>query len=120
MGRPMAQNLLSKGVDLIVYDVNSSSTKEFPKIARSIQDLCQNSSIIITMLPNGDKVQRVYEDHDGILASANKKSLLIDCSTIEFDVAQKLNEKAKKMDLEMVDAPVSGGKLISSQQNLYI
>jgi 3-hydroxyisobutyrate dehydrogenase len=45
----------------------------------------------------------------GLLAKANPKSLLIDCSTISPKVSQAVAEAAKSKGFAMIDAPVSGG-----------
>jgi 3-hydroxyisobutyrate dehydrogenase len=45
----------------------------------------------------------------GLLARANSKSLLIDCSTISPKVSQAVAAEAKSKGFSMIDAPVSGG-----------
>lgn len=44
-------------------------------------------------------------------SSAKKNTLLIDCSTIDPSVSQKIAEEAEKNQVAFVDSPVSGGKL---------
>ena len=67
------------------------------------------ADILITMLPASRHVESVYLGESGLLANANPKTLLIDCSTISPKVAQAVASAAKAKGFAMVDAPVSGG-----------
>ncbi len=44
-----------------------------------------------------------------MFANAKKGALFIDCSTIDPIASKELCAEAKKMGLNMIDAPVSGG-----------
>ena len=61
------------------------------------------------MLPAGKHVHSVYFDDGGVLASARKDALLIDCSTIAVDEARSAASKAGDQGFRALDAPVSGG-----------
>jgi 3-hydroxyisobutyrate dehydrogenase len=61
------------------------------------------------MLPEGRHVREVYLGEAGIVARADRGSLLIDCSTIDVDSARLVNQAAMERGLEVLDAPVSGG-----------
>ena len=63
----------------------------------------------MTMLPVGPQVRSVYFDKHGVLASARRGALLIDCSTIDVESARGVAAAAKRADFDMLDAPVSGG-----------
>jgi len=54
-------------------------------------------------------VESLYLGDAGILAHANPRALLIDCSTISPKVAQDVAKTAKAKGFAMIDAPVSGG-----------
>jgi 3-hydroxyisobutyrate dehydrogenase len=68
-----------------------------------------DATFIITMLPAGKHVHSVYFDDGGVLASASKDALLIDCSTIAVDEARSAASKAGDQGFRALDAPVSGG-----------
>ena len=68
-----------------------------------------DATFIITMLPAGKHVHSVYFDDGGVLASASKDALLIDCSTIAVDEARSAASKASDQGFRALDAPVSGG-----------
>ena len=114
MGNPMAENLIKAGNKVRVYDVSKNMIekaieKKFD-IASSIDDLLKGSlSTVITMLPAGKHSKDVYLGKDGILNKVSKNCLLIDCSTIDIKTSIEIGTKAKKLGIEMIDAPVSGG-----------
>lgn len=96
----------------MVYDVDQQASVGFSRVGKSVQEIAKNNQMIFTMLPNNKIVKDVYRGPNGLLANAKRGTLLIDCSTIEFDVAQELCEDAALQNLNMIDAPVSGGKQI--------
>ena len=110
MGAKMATNLLKSEFEVIGYDLNENFIDELipkgiKKVA-NINDLSRVSDIIITMLPNGDTVEEVYET---IFSNCKEGTLLTDCSTIDVDKAKILHKKCKDKKLLSLDAPVSGG-----------
>jgi 3-hydroxyisobutyrate dehydrogenase len=62
--------------------------------------------VIITMLPNGEIVLKVFE---GIVPAAKKGAVVIDSSTIDVASARKAHAIAEAAGLLPLDAPVSGG-----------
>lgn len=95
----------------MVYDVNPQSSAEFGHVETSIKEVSNSSEIIFTMLPNKKIVDEVYRGSGGIIPNARSGTLLIDCSTVEFDFAQELHKETQKKRLNMIDAPVSGGTI---------
>jgi len=66
-----------------------------------------DAEVVITMLPAGEHVRRVYAD--AVLPHAPKSALLIDCSTIDVESARLVGEQARAAGFRFADAPVSGG-----------
>src|SRR5205085_4758870 len=62
----------------------------------------------ITMLPVGDNVRAVFLS-DGVLAAADRETVLIDSSTIDVESARAVHAAAAAQGYAMLDAPVSGG-----------
>ncbi len=79
------------------------------KAAPNANAAAANADVVITMLPASKHVEGLYSDENGLLATANPKSILIDCSTISLKVAQAVANAAQAKGFAMVDAPVSGG-----------
>ena len=113
MGLPMAINLLKAGHHVTGFDLVQSQLDAFAtaggKVATSANATANNADVVITMLPASRHVEGLYLGDSGLLANANPKTLLIDCSTISPKVAQAVASAAKAKGLAMVDAPVSGG-----------
>src|SRR5690349_2319132 len=111
MGRPMSSNLCRKGFNLLVHDINLDAVRELEKVnARAVtpNELAAAGDIIITMLPNSQTVQDVVL---GILPYVRRGSLIMDMSTIDPLVTDRLASEAAKRGVEFVDAPV--GRLAS-------
>jgi 3-hydroxyisobutyrate dehydrogenase len=113
MGGPMARNLLKAGHDVRGYDLSEAALSEAVaagiKKAGSPAEAVKDADVIVTMLPAGKHVRGAYGGQGGLIASAKKGALLIDCSTIDVDSARAVAKEAADAGFEMVDAPVSGG-----------
>lgn len=113
MGGPMARNLLKAGHELKVFDLVPAAVERAVEAgARPGADVAaaaRGAEVVITMLPAGDQVREVYLGDDGIIAVAAPRTLLIDCSTIDVATAREVSAVAASDDLDMLDAPVSGG-----------
>src|SRR5262245_25037261 len=113
MGLPMAQNLVKAGHAVAGYDLSEFAAERLAAgggtPAQSIADACRNAEVVITMLPAGEQVREVYLGPEGVLAAVAAGTLLIDSSTIDVETARAIAQAAADKDLDMIDAPVSGG-----------
>jgi 3-hydroxyisobutyrate dehydrogenase len=117
MGAPMALNLLKAGHTVCVFDLVPEAlnklAKEGARACESAKDACSNAEVIISMLPAGKHVAGLYfgadENEVGLLESLSTQPLIIDSSTIDAETAIAVHKACKKLGLEMIDAPVSGG-----------
>ena len=113
MGLPMAINLLKAGHEVIGFDLVQSQLDAFiaagSKVTTNANAAAMNADVVITMLPASKHVEGLYLGESGLLASADPKTVFIDCSTISPEVAQDVASAAKSKGFAMVDAPVSGG-----------
>ena len=112
MGLPMAQNLIKAGHTVQGFDLSLTQIDKLVagggSAAADANAAASNVDVVITMLPAGEHVRKVYID-DGLLDAAAPGTLLIDSSTIDVASARVLAAAAEKRGLAMVDAPVSGG-----------
>ena len=110
MGAKMVANLLNANYEVIGYDINEKFTEKLLpmglKKATNLKDISKGTDIIITMLPNGEIVEKVY---DNIINVSKPGTLFTDCSTIDVDKAKDLHDKCNTKNLLSLDAPVSGG-----------
>ena len=113
MGLPMALNLLKAGHEVIGFDLVKSQLDAFVTaggtVAPNANATAKDAELVFTMLPASKHVEDLYLGEHGLLANANPKTLLVDCSTISPKVSQAVAAAAKEKGLAMIDAPVSGG-----------
>ena len=110
MGAKMTMNLLKADYEVIGYDINKEFVNNLLpkglKQANNLSDIAKGTDIVITMLPNGDIVEEVY---DNIIDEFAPGTLFVDCSTIEVNKAKQLHKKCEDKNILSLDAPVSGG-----------
>ena len=111
MGGGMAARQVVGGREVAAFDLSDAALKKAEgagcKAAGSVTEAVRNAEIVVTMLPAGPHVRKVYADD--ILPNAAKGALLIDCSTIDVDSARAVAGQAKAAGFRFADAPVSGG-----------
>ncbi len=115
MGRPMASNLVRKGARVTVHDVNPAPVSALAQLgataAGSLADVARASDIVFTMLPTTAVVEAVIEGPDGVLAHLPRGGVVVEMSTIDPLVTDRLAEGAAARGLAFADAPV--GRLAS-------
>ena len=113
MGNPMANQLVKAGQKVKVFDV-STEVIEIAKqsglnVINSMEELLEGATTVISMLPEGKHVRSLYLGDNGILKHIPIDCLIIDCSTIDIETSLALGSEAKKIGINMIDAPVTGG-----------
>jgi len=114
MGRPMMKNLLKAGHSVVAYTRTASvldpCVAEGAERGASNSDVGARADVIFTMLPDGPEVEEVVLGDGGILEGAKKGAIIVDMSSINPLVSQKIGEACAAMGVEFLDAPVSGGE----------
>ena len=115
MGRPMASNLVRKGERLIVHDVNGAPARALAELgaqmAAGAAEVAAASDVVFTMLPTTATVELVMAGRSGVLATARKGAVIVDMSTIDPLVTDRIAADAAARGLAFADAPV--GRLAS-------
>ena len=114
MGCPMAKNLMKAGKTVKVFDVSKkmldiAKDKNLETISNLKDLITADIETVITMLPEGKHSKQVYLGESGIINKVSKNCLLIDCSTIDIQTSIEIGKKASEKEINMIDAPVSGG-----------
>ena len=124
MGHPMVLNLLKAGHQVTVYDVVPAAALSLQSqgatVAHSIAEAVKQADVIITMVQTGKQVSDICQQEEGIFKLAKKNLLYIDCSSIDVTTTRALHVEAKKIGIQMVDAPVSGGVRGAEQATLTV
>ncbi|HTP48187.1 MAG TPA: NAD(P)-dependent oxidoreductase [Casimicrobiaceae bacterium] len=110
MGGAMARNLLKRGHQLVVADVNPAAvaalTAAGARSAATPRAVAEASEIVITMLPDAPDVERVALGADGIAAGIRARSVYIDMSTIDPETTRRIGAAIAKAGAAMIDCPV--------------
>jgi 2-hydroxy-3-oxopropionate reductase len=111
MGKPMAENLIEAGYDLVAYNRTREKAEDLDgaRVAETPKGVAEQSDVIITMLPDSPQVEEVLAGEDGVLEGVREGALVVDMSTISPVVTEELSDKASERGASMLDAPVSGG-----------
>ena len=112
MGLPMANNISKTGIEVNAFDLSEKALKQAENLGRSIKQdsksVLEDIDALITMLPNGSSVEKIFLE-DNLLEVINKRTLIIESSTISPGISKKISTIAKNHGISMLDAPVSGG-----------
>jgi 2-hydroxy-3-oxopropionate reductase len=115
MGRPMAKNLLKAGFPLVVHSRSEGPVDDLvahgASRASTPAAVARHARRIITMLPDSPDVEQVMDGPEGIFASMQPGTIVIDMSTIAPATARRLAARATSLGAVMLDAPVSGGEI---------
>jgi len=113
MGGGMAVNLVKAGFKVNAFDLVEANLKAAEQAGCTPVDCAKKAvegvDYVVSMLPNGAIVESVYIDGDALLEVIPKTALVLDCSTIAPNNSRRVGAAAKKLDVQFVDAPVSGG-----------
>lgn len=108
MGRGMSKNLLKKGYPLTVYDIDPVAVEHLREngaaVAPSPSEVGKSADMIVTVVPDGPDVEAVILGPDGVLAGARPGTIIIECSTIDPHVTQRVGRAVQKAGCRMVDA----------------
>ena len=111
MGGGMAANLVRAGHAVNAFDLSGEALTRAQENGcttfTSVRDAVAGVDAVVSMLPNGKIVARVFEDD--VLGHAPQGAILLDCSTIDVATARQVTADAVAAGYDMVDAPVSGG-----------
>ncbi len=124
MGKSMAGHILNAGYELHVYTRTKKSGENI--IAKgavwenSVPELSKECDVIITMVGFPTDVEVIYFGENGILNHAKKGSIVIDMTTSSPNLAVKIYDQAKELNIESLDAPVSGGDIGARNATLTI
>ena len=114
MGKPMSKNLIKAGYSLVVMDRNDAVIKELisegADNASTPKEVAEKCDVIITMLPNSPHVKEVALGENGIIEGAKPGTIFIDMSSIAPLASREISEALAAKNIQMLDAPVSGGE----------
>lgn len=113
MGSGLARNLMAAGHELTLYDVRPEQLQPFvddgARAASTPRELGEHADFVFVMVMNGAQIMAVISGEDGLIAGLQPRSTFICTATIERSELEAAAEILKDADIDVVDAPVSGG-----------
>ena len=113
MGTGMAQNLISKGHDVVVW--NRTAAKMDPLVTSGAEagdspaDVARRCPIVMICVSDTPDVDAVLTSDDGVLEGVSPGSLVVDHSTVSPAATVRFADQVAERGATWVDAPVSGG-----------
>jgi 3-hydroxyisobutyrate dehydrogenase len=124
MGRGMSRNLLDAGFDLTVWNRTPERADEVvdagATLAGSPAEVAEAVDVVVTCVSDTPDVEQVLTDDGGVIHGASAGDLVVDCSTISPATTRALATALAERDVEMLDAPVSGGSECAAKGTLSI
>lgn len=121
MGAAMAGHLVDWPGGLLVHDVRPEACTPFAErgaaVARSVADLAAQADLLSVMVLDDEQVRAVVDE---ALATARPGTVLALHSTIRPQTAVELAQRARESEVDVVDAPVSGGVMGASTGRLAV
>jgi L-threonate 2-dehydrogenase len=113
MGGGMARNLLARGVEVYVCDVDSHKTQELgalgAKVVHYPAQLGGVTAFIIVCVVTADQVKDVLWGAKGLAAQLLFGDTVMLCPTISPEDAEEVATRLAKQGVATLDAPMSGG-----------
>jgi 3-hydroxyisobutyrate dehydrogenase-like beta-hydroxyacid dehydrogenase len=121
----MAATLLRAGFTLTVCGHSNMAPVERlraqgAQVVANPREVAAASKIIVTCVPDAPQVDEVCLGADGIVQGAQASTIVIDCSTIAPTESQRIASALAEHDIQMLDAPISGGPARAATGELAI
>jgi len=113
IGKPMAINIARSGFELTVTDLRQQPLRDLEQYgAQAVgtpREVTELSDIILASLPSNEASLEVSIGVDGVIPSAKSGDIYIELGTISPEIIHTIVEKASSKNVNVLDAPVSGG-----------
>jgi len=110
MGQGMADNLLNKGADLMVFTRSkekiSVMKQKGAKGASSLEQISKDTELIFICLPDIETSIQIVK---GIKRYSNNVKIVSDHSTVSLQTSIESHRLLKEKGVSFLDAPISGG-----------
>ncbi|WP_417622199.1 NAD(P)-dependent oxidoreductase [Parasphingorhabdus sp.] len=125
MGGPIAGHLAKAGHELTVYNRTRAKADAWVAehggaVAENPAAAAKGNQIVISCVGNDDDLASVTMGRDGAFSTMSPGSLFIDHTTVSARIARQLSVEAEGRNIQVVDAPVSGGQAGAENGRLSI
>lgn len=125
MGGSIAARILAAGHDLVIYDPRPEAASQLLEagatLAESPAAVARATEIVFASLPSPEASEAATLGPDGAFTTGGEGArTYVDLTTNRLSVVRRLAEAATAAGIEMIDAPVSGGKTAARRGQLSI
>ena len=125
MGRSMCLHVMNKsGLKARVYNRTREKARDLLEAGAvwcgSPREVAEGSDCVFTIVGYPADVEEVVLGEKGALAGARAGSVIVEMTTSEPTLAQRIHAEAKRKSVDALDAPVSGGDVGARNAKLAI
>ena len=124
MGRPMAENLLRAGHELVVYNRTRARAEPFEEQGARVEDAPSRASTgveaVVTMLADDAAVEQAVLGDEGVLQGLAAGAVHVSSSTISVELSRRLAAAHLAKGQRYVAAPVFGRPDAAAAAQLWV
>jgi len=121
MGGRITRRLCDAGFSVTGYDrVADNVSDSGATLAGSIAQVAQQAEVIFLSLPDSHAVEAVVEGDGGLLQHAHSGQTVVDLSTASVASTQRLYARFEALEVNYVDAGISGGAAAAEKGKLTL
>jgi 3-hydroxyisobutyrate dehydrogenase len=125
MGNSMCGHVIKKGgFKAFIYNRTKEKLSDLVKAGAiacaSPKEVAERSDIVFTIVGFPKDVEDVYFSEQGIFKGIKKGAIVVDMTTTEPSLAERIHDVASKIGVKALDAPVSGGDVGAKNGTLAI
>jgi L-threonate 2-dehydrogenase len=113
MGSAISASIAAEGFHLTGFDIARERmdllVKRGGKAASSSREVAENVDMILTSLPSLVAFEDVIWGERGILSSARRGLIVMECSTLSIEDKRRAHDDMQKAGMILLDCPISGG-----------
>ena len=113
MGRSMCGHLIEAGYRATIFNRSPEKAKVLvdrgATLASSPQEVAEQSDVVFTIVGFPQDVETVVLGNNGVLAGCRHGMTIVDMTTSQPALAQRIADQAVQQGVASIDAPVSGG-----------
>ena len=124
MGKPIAENLIRKGFEIIVYDIRTEPLEALQKlgakVAKSAKEIGELCNVILLLTRDSKQAKSVISGKGGIFGGAMEGSVIVIMRTVEPDVCKKVSLTCAKKGIGGIDSPIAQGPKSAAEVTLTL
>ncbi|MAI69964.1 MAG: oxidoreductase [Rhodopirellula sp.] len=124
MGSSMCGHLMAGGYTATVFNRTVEKTASLVDrgavLANSPKEVAEQSDVVFTIVGFPSDVERVILGEDGVLSGSSAGMTIVDMTTSQPSLAERIAEESNRKGVASIDAPVSGGDTGARKGSLSI